>query len=164
MRDHALSPLDIKVWGPSAWRWLHVVAWTYPLAPTHADRMHMLEFLRTFARSIPCAKCRTHFSRMMHRDLASGANSSILESRRSLTAATVGWHNRVNRRLKKKELDYATVELMYTAPQSRPGRGPLLWLMLAVSLSVLFWYRRTRAGIQTLRHAPVQGAGRRRFS
>ena len=168
MRDlrDGLPQLDIKVWGPSAWRWLHVVAWTYPVEPTHADRVHMIDFLHCYARSIPCPKCRTHFSRMLRRDLERGAESPILESRRSFTAATVGWHNRVNRRLKKTEIDYATVERMYTGPPVRRSSLPL-WLILATSMAVLYWYRykRPQKKVQSVHRAPVYWyAGRRRSS
>ena len=163
----ASSQLNIKVWGPSAWRWLHVVAWTmYPETPTYADRAQMIDFLRCFARSIPCPKCRSHFSRMLKRDLVHGAESPILESRQSLTAATVGWHNRVNRRLNKKEMDYATVEKMYTTPPQATQRSYLgLWLVLASSVAVLYWYnRRSRQRVQTVHRAPVWQAVRRKSS
>ncbi len=55
-----MDPRDPLVWGPSAWRLLHMWSRMNAVAPQGFWRI-----LRTFQRGIPCDACRGHFAEVL---------------------------------------------------------------------------------------------------
>ena len=109
----------INSWGPGAWTLLHTISFTYPVTPSIKERQNMYTFLMSFATVIPCVRCRTDFTDLLQSSLGkSGSSSAHLKSRDAFSKFMVDVHNSVNRRLKYKEVDYATVKRWYTQDSS----------------------------------------------
>jgi len=82
-------------WGPKGWRWLHLVAIRYPLAPTRADAMVAFIRLWNFLTNLPCSECREHAIVYFSRHPPDLSNGEAFQ--------TWAWrfHNSVNSRLRK---------------------------------------------------------------
>jgi hypothetical protein len=114
--------ITIDRWGPAAWNTLHVVAHTYPRAPTEAQRAETRRFLQLFAAHLPCPTCREHFADFLRRRL--DGDDAPLASREGLVALLHDAHNEVNRRLGKRTLTLAEHMRLYarpTAPRCPPA-------------------------------------------
>jgi len=86
-------------WGPLGWMTLHSISVAYPDNPTDEDKRILNEFMNSFAATITCVHCRTHFSDMFNgykHNIPSWANS-----KKDLFLAVCRMHNTVNKRLDK---------------------------------------------------------------
>lgn len=120
MRLCPLSKSSIRVWGPSAWNLLHVVAFQYSETPSDEERRRAYNFLVAFSGTLPCETCRVHFTRMIARHIREGRDSAVFASRDAFARATVEWHNVVNERLHKPRLPFDLVAMQYsTDPKAR---------------------------------------------
>ena len=135
----------ISVWGPSAWNFLHTISFSFPVLPTEEERKDMEQFLLSFSKVIPCAKCRDHFSEM----LQSSMHNHVFSSRETLSRFLVHLHNKVNQRIGKKAVDYDWVVSVYTTKKeeriARFEKVSLVILLLVLSY-FSFLARRKRAG------------------
>jgi len=52
-----------KIWGPSAWKFIHTVALSYPDNPTPFDKENYKSFFLSLQNVVPCGKCRDHYSK-----------------------------------------------------------------------------------------------------
>lgn len=50
-----------RIWGSSGWKFLDKVADSYPIAPTHNDKVQMINFLTSLGYALPCEKCRVNY-------------------------------------------------------------------------------------------------------
>ena len=134
--------LSISKWGPAAWNTLHVVAHTFPDAPTQKEREDLHSFLKLFGQHLPCPKCRTHFVQLLNERLT-GADSVHLQSRERVTAFLNEAHNDVNRRLGKPSFtleDHYSVYSKQTPYSNTSSSFFLSWPSLVVVLLVLTTY------------------------
>ena len=51
-----------KIWGPHAWKFLHMVALSYPSQPTSEDKRAYKSFFSGLGKILPCKKCQTNFA------------------------------------------------------------------------------------------------------
>lgn len=51
-----------KIWGPHAWKFLHVVALSYPTRPTSEDKRAYKSFFLGLGKVLPCHKCQENFA------------------------------------------------------------------------------------------------------
>ena len=112
------SNLDKNKWGPNAWRYLHVVSFTYPDAPSKKERLNVYKFIVGFSQTIPCRQCRYHFIALIAPDLKSQENSIIFDNKDALSRTVVRWHNAVNKRLSKPLMKYEDAIALYTGTTS----------------------------------------------
>jgi hypothetical protein len=113
----AASPMDIQVWGPSGWNFMHAVTFAYPHHPTQNDIAAARSFFHSITALLPCERCREHYARM----LEAHPIEPHLTSRDTLARWLVDAHNTVNVRLHKHEIPYADVRARYLgAPPSPP--------------------------------------------
>ena len=54
--------IDPRLWGPSAWTFMHYVALGYPVNPTPADADDARAFLSSLQFILPCQKCRLNLA------------------------------------------------------------------------------------------------------
>lgn len=92
--------MDTKFWGPSGWKLLHSIAYTYPEIPTSEDRRHYGIFYSNLKFILPCKYCRKSLT---------GYYKSLpveehLESGRSLSKWLYEIHNKVNGKLRRQGL------------------------------------------------------------
>lgn len=130
---------SIDIWGRAAWTWLHVVAMNYPEEPNAKERVDMRDFLQSFTLHIPCLACQRHFAKMTRAERES-ADHSVYASRDAFARATVEWHNAVNRRLEKPEVQFDTFLSWFESPKprksSRYTASFIVLLLLYVCLKV----------------------------
>ena len=101
--------MNPSIWGPSAWRFLHSVAFTYPPQPTRTDRQRYKQFFESLCYVLPCPTCCFNFQK----ELTVFDLDSALESRESLSRWVFDLHSSVNERTGKKIMTYEEVERMY---------------------------------------------------
>lgn len=91
-----------ELWGPSMWFMVHLVAATYPVAPTATDKAQAMAFYKSLQWLLPCMGCRLGYRAIVGSD-PTKLTSRVFASRQSLFKWTVDVHNRVNAKLKKPQ-------------------------------------------------------------
>ena len=90
--------MDTRFWGPSGWRLLHLITFTYE--PTANNRACVKEFFEVLPYVLPCKFCRASLSDYMEQESIEPA----LASRASLTKWLYKIHNLVNGKLRGQGL------------------------------------------------------------
>ena len=125
--------LSISRWGPAAWHYLHAVSFTYPVEPNNEAKDNMFTFLHSFAKTIPCSKCKTHFEIYLNEHLKT--KSPSLDSRDNLIDFINTAHNSVNNRLGKKIYSLEECKDRFLSVKSESS--PLISFLLFISLLTL---------------------------
>lgn len=94
-----LNPESRGELGKGTWTLLHIMAATYPVAPTPEVIQDHKIFFQLLPRIYPCPDCRVHMRKMFHE------LPPQLNSRSEFMAWICEAHNRVNRRLNKPVFD-----------------------------------------------------------
>ena len=104
---------DPNVWGPSFWFTLHNGAARYPIkaSPICAERMK--GFIMGMPVMIPCEKCQDHAT--AHIEQNYHRMNEIVSGREQLFNFFVSFHNYVNKRYGKPEMDYKKAYDLYTS-------------------------------------------------
>ena len=129
-------------WKRASWVTLHSLSFAYPQNPTPQQKRDMFELLRAFGRLLPCEVCRTHYAAYMERHRLFSPASTALQSRATLSAFLVDFHNSVNRRLGKRVVDYETAKRMHTttdAPSADEAPGWMIGGACMVAAVLLLW-------------------------
>lgn len=118
--DDNTNSLDVRIWGPDAWNFMHAVTFAYPDQPCAQDKANAIAFFEFVGKSLPCTKCRHHFGKML------SEKPPDVDSRATLSRWLVDRHNEVNVRLKKPTLSYDFVQQKYKdmrsmCPKSSPS-------------------------------------------
>ena len=102
--------MNTNIWGPSSWRLIHSVAFTYPKRPSLIDKQRYKNFFESLAFTLPCVVCQFHYQKeLLQFDLDRG-----LRSREHLSRWAFNLHNSVNKRLGKKVMTYEEVRKLYS--------------------------------------------------
>jgi nitroimidazol reductase NimA-like FMN-containing flavoprotein (pyridoxamine 5'-phosphate oxidase superfamily) len=100
--------MDTRFWGPSGWKLLHLITFTYE---PNIDNQPLLtkNFLETLPYILPCKFCRaslTDYYRELPFEIEKdGKIESVLESRDKFTKWMYDIHNLVNNKLRKQGLN-----------------------------------------------------------
>jgi len=97
--------MNPKLWGPSAWVFLHYVTMDYPKNPTKQDKHAYRIFFTSLEHVLPCDKCSHNYSN----NLRKLSLESALESRDKLIRWLIGIHNEVNKETDKPSYTYEQV-------------------------------------------------------
>lgn len=113
------QPIDPRLWGTGAWRFLHLWAESLPTRLKPAEQRDVVKFIELFGSWLPCG-CRVHFqARIYAKDNAIGlyldpdrkrVNPAIAGTRDGVAKWLRERHNEVNKRLGKKVLDDNTID------------------------------------------------------
>lgn len=128
---------DFDAWGPAVWTTMHIFTFSYPNAPAQIDKDQAVKFFELVPVFLPCGICSMHFNETL-KELP--LTDAVLQSRETLSRWLNTVHNRVNRRLNKREVTYnEAVDIFITKgrPAAKPGlngRHKILIIALAVSL------------------------------
>lgn len=109
--------MDTRLWGPSAWDFLHTISFDYPEVPSPDDKKNMLIFLNSLSKVLPCSWCRKHFNETLKK------NPPELQSRESFSRWFVDVHNSVNKRLKKPEYSYNDARKKYESHRGQCSKN-----------------------------------------
>ena len=102
--------LKTKEWGPSAWVFLHSVAYGYPVKidMDNSDHIQRKEFTKLLFKSLgytlPCVYCRESYRKFYNENNI----ENYLDTRRGLTTWIYNVHNMVNKKL--NITNYPTLE------------------------------------------------------
>ena len=103
-KQHNNQPInfDPKLWGPSFWFVIHVLALRYPVNPTAADKKHYGAFFKSLQFVLPCDGCCKGFERVLE---MTKFGLKDLANRDTLFAWTVKAHALVNAKTGKTPRD-----------------------------------------------------------
>lgn len=97
--------MDPEIWGPPAWKFIHLLTLNYPNKPTFQDKYNYKQFILALQKVLPCDTCANHFQQ----NIQNSDFNDILQSRESLFEWFVDVHNSVNKQNKKKQWSYNDV-------------------------------------------------------
>lgn len=97
-----------QFFGPSTWKALHSITFTFPSAPTEAQKKDYKDFVESLAKVLPCPHCSVHMKEYI-RD-----HPIDVSNRQAFSRWGVEFHNSVNRRLGKPELSFDEVAKRYS--------------------------------------------------
>jgi hypothetical protein len=90
--------MNTSFWGPSGWRFLHIIANIYPDNPNMTDKIIMRDFMGLVANVLPCKYCRASFTKYSHSlDITPYLESNIL-----MQEWLYRMHNKVNGKLRRQ--------------------------------------------------------------
>ena len=103
--------MDISVWAPNAWIFLHSIAFSYPINPSSKQKNDMKKFLLSLQNVLPCSYCQKHFKEFMDKTNM----DEVLKNKNQYVKWMIDLHNDVNRRTGKKEYSYKEVIYYYNS-------------------------------------------------
>ena len=92
-------PQTKEQWGKGFWVTMHNIAANYPEKPTRTQKRKMKELISGLIENIPCDDCKVHAKSYMRR------NKIQLASKEKFSSYLCNFHNNVNKRLGKEEVD-----------------------------------------------------------
>ena len=92
--------MDATVWGPHYWFFLHTVTMTYPLRPNDGAKKKYYELIQNIPLFIP----NVSMAKSFQETLDAYPVSPYLDTRDSLTRWMHFIHNKMNKRLGKREI------------------------------------------------------------
>lgn len=109
----------VEFFGPSMWRVMHSIAFTYPETPGPETRKDYIDFYRSIGNVIPCPSCRTHYNKYLEENPIEG------DDRESLSKWVYDLHSTVNERTNKPNPSYEQVKDAYTGwtPEQDQGKS-----------------------------------------
>ena len=105
---------DPRLWGTSAWNFIHHVTVEFPNVPTPLDKQRYTNFINGLRFVLPCHTCRKHFTYLLQKNPI----HYFLHNTHSFMKW--GWtiHNAVNKRLGKKFFSWIEFEKKYIRNQA----------------------------------------------
>jgi hypothetical protein len=82
-----------KIWGPSAWIFLHTITFNYPNYPTYQDKINYKTFFKNLKHILPCNTCKINY--LKHYD-NNPLTDIILSNKDHLIDWLINIHNDVN--------------------------------------------------------------------
>jgi hypothetical protein len=90
------------IWGPHAWKFLHLIALAYPDKPSEDDKKHYKDFYELLKFMLPCSICANHFKENI--ELYLPINDEVLKNRDNFVKWSIDLHNLVNKQTGKSEI------------------------------------------------------------
>lgn len=109
--EEEIKSNDPRVWGPHLWKYMHCSAANYPDRPTKEQIDQMITWLKTLTVTIPCKKCKEHYSQYIDRH--QHTLREICASKDKLFNFIVDIHNQVNKRNNKPIVSYDEARQLY---------------------------------------------------
>lgn len=103
---------DPSVWGPSAWKFFHIVAEHYPSVASPLVQERTKGFIRSLPFILPCADCSSHAFGYIQ-DAENRGLDRVVSGRDELAKFFIDFHNFVNKRHGKKIYNYDEARSMY---------------------------------------------------
>ena len=94
--------MESKIWGPSAWIFLHSITLNYPENPTQKDKKEYKSFFYSLSNILPCKVCQINYKN----NLIKYPIDKYLNSKKNMVYWLILIHNEVNRECGKKQFTY----------------------------------------------------------
>lgn len=104
----AAPSVFVEFFGPSLWRAMHAISFTYPPNAPHDIRKKYIDFYISLGTVIPCPSCAKHYSDYMKK------NPITADGPGDLSKWVYDLHSDVNARNKKPNPSYEEVKEFYT--------------------------------------------------
>tara|TARA_Y100000389_G_C17393778_1_gene481397 strand:+ start:427 stop:1038 length:612 start_codon:yes stop_codon:yes gene_type:complete len=131
-RNNKVNP-DIKAWGPCFWYFYHRVAYDFDEKKASENekykRGHLILY-NNFEKILPCHKCRNHYRRLKNNRPV----EKFINTQKELFEWSIVNHNRVNKRLKKKEISLEKAKEIYSKPLRRDMLKKFINYLIFLSL------------------------------
>lgn len=115
--------LITKIWGPAAWKYLHSVAFGYPVKPDDKQKKDYMEFFMLVGHTMPCGACRESYREFI-KTKDTILDMKVMLNRETLTRWLFRVHNRVNVKLKHEYgLKYDNVKDRYESYRAGNKQG-----------------------------------------
>lgn len=109
--------MQANEWGPSAWKFLHMVTFGYPQDPDNNTKDHYKQLFSYLRYTLPCSHCRNSYTEIYKYICI----DQYLDSREGLTFWLFIVHNLVNRKLERELSNYEDVVIQYENYRARCG-------------------------------------------
>jgi ATP-dependent Zn protease len=103
--------MNIKCWGTPGWKFIHIVALSYPDNPSNNDKINYKNFFTNLENILPCKICANHYKENL---IKHKLTDYVLSSSDELFNWTVRMHNEVNILNNKQVIDYDTARQLVT--------------------------------------------------
>ena len=90
--------MDTRFWGPSGWKFLHLITAIYPLNPSTYDKILMRDFMELVNDILPCKYCRSSFTKYS----SSLDITPYLDDNIKMQEWIYKMHNKVNSKLRRQ--------------------------------------------------------------
>lgn len=97
--------LGPSIWGPHAWKFIHITAMAYPSNPTDIDINTYRNYFTLLGDILPCPKCRINYKKKL---IKFPLTDYVLSSTDNFVNWTIDLHNEVNKDTGKEQYDNAT--------------------------------------------------------
>ena len=104
--------IDKNSWGEYMWHTIHFVSLGYPNNPSDIDKTNYKNFYENLQNVLPCDECAKH----LEQNLKKLPVTNYLSSREKLFEWTVLIHNKVNKKLGRREWNVKEAHKYYTDP------------------------------------------------
>jgi len=84
---------DPKLWGPALWKFLHLMAASYPETPDIQYKASSRQFFYSLRHLLPCETCRSHYTQLL------SIKQPQTDSARDMQEWVLWLHNEVNARV-----------------------------------------------------------------
>lgn len=91
--------MQVSIWGPCIWTFLHTLSFNYKLNPTPQDKKHYRDFILSLQHILPCGKCRENLKKNFKK---LPLTNKDLENRETFSRYIYSLHEVVNNMLNKK--------------------------------------------------------------
>lgn len=109
--------MQVNVWGPLLWNYLHLISFNYPIKPTLVQKKKYYQMILLFGDTLPCKKCREHFVENIK---LLGFSANDMKSRETFSRFIYKLHKQVNKITgKKNDITYNEVRDKFEHFRSR---------------------------------------------
>lgn len=137
MNINNISP---ELWGPSGWKFLHYITFTYPNNPTSEEKLIYKNFFKLAGKVLPCMSCRGNYENHQKKY---PLDDSALESKINLVKWLINIHNEVNLLNNKKLYTFDDVIEEYFIKTNKKdlsnNNKNILYFLLVLTLIVIIW-------------------------
>jgi len=140
MNINNISP---ELWGPSGWKFLHYVTFTYPNIPTPEEKIIYKNFFDFAGKVLPCMRCRGNY---VNHQKKYPLDDSALESKINLVNWLINIHNEVNIMNNKRVYTFDDViEEYFIKANKNEDTGSniynktILYFLLIIVILVIIW-------------------------
>ena len=95
IKDNKNNGMVTAIWGPSAWFFLHIITFNYPINPTEDDKLNYYNFFYNLQFILPCGKCRINYQKNINEE-DTKLSLSTFNDRETLKMWLYKLHNKVN--------------------------------------------------------------------
>ena len=107
------NSIQPKLWGPHGWKFMHYISLGYPINPTSKDKINYKNFYYSLQDILPCEKCAINYQK----NINEYPIDNQLKNRDTLVKWVIDIHNKVNKELGKKELNYEEAAQFYVTEE-----------------------------------------------